>query len=225
LADPRDLEQLRAAAVALQELTEELVFVGGTITSLLITDPAAPPTRRSDDVDTIVQATLQRYYELGRRLKAIGFTQKPEQPVCRWFRGDLVIDVMPDNADILGFTNRWYASAYRAAELVDVGGVKIRVIAPVWFLATKFEAFDGRGHGDYQASRDVEDIVAVVDGRASLVGEIALAPYDVQAYVRDRIRGLLQSQEFVVSLAGHLAGETSRVALLLERLDAIASRP
>jgi len=38
------------------------------------------------------------------------------------------------------------------------------MVTGLYFLATKFAAFDGRGKGDYMASHDLEDIVAVVDG-------------------------------------------------------------
>jgi hypothetical protein len=44
------------------------------------------------------------------------------------------------------------------------------------FIGTKWEAFRGHGVGDFYASRDLEDIVAVVDGRASLLAEIKNAP-------------------------------------------------
>src|SRR3546814_8526016 len=84
---------------------------------------------------------------------------------------------MPDDASILGFGNRCYADALRAADdHVLPGGTIIRVVAPAYFLGTKLEAFRGRGNGDPLASRDVEDILNVVDGRAGLVEEVRLAP-------------------------------------------------
>ena len=49
------------------------------------------------------------------------------------------------------------------------------VTAPV-FLATKLEAFRGRGQGDFLFSHDLEDLMAVVDGRAALVEECRLSP-------------------------------------------------
>jgi predicted nucleotidyltransferase len=52
------------------------------------------------------------------------------------------------------------------------GGLSIRLVAPAYFIATKLEAFFGRGKGDYFGSHDLEDLIAVVDGRLTIVGEI-----------------------------------------------------
>jgi len=52
------------------------------------------------------------------------------------------------------------------------GGLTIHAISAPYFLGTKIEAFRGRGKGDYFASRDLEDMIAVVDGRASLLDEL-----------------------------------------------------
>ena len=42
--------------------------------------------------------------------------------------------------------------------------------------APKLEAFAGRGKGDYQSSNDVEDLLAVVNGRGELAEEIHARP-------------------------------------------------
>jgi hypothetical protein len=44
--------------------------------------------------------------------------------------------------------------------------LKIRLVAPIYFCASKLEAFAGRGKNDFHASRNQEDLIAVVDGRA-----------------------------------------------------------
>ena len=56
-----NLEQLIAAAHLLRPLLGDLVFVGGSVTGLLITDEAAGDPRATLDVDAIV---LQRLREL-----------------------------------------------------------------------------------------------------------------------------------------------------------------
>src|SRR5688500_518561 len=110
MADAQDLARLRAVALALGDIAEQSVFVGGTVTSLMITDPAAPPTRQSLDVDAVVNSPDRNaYYALEDRLRQLGFAQRPDEPViCRWFRDDLIVDVMPNDPKILGFANRWY---------------------------------------------------------------------------------------------------------------------
>ena len=60
-----NLEILTAAVEQLGELVDELVFLGGCATGLLITDPEAPPIRITRDVDAIVQAmSLSDYHDL-----------------------------------------------------------------------------------------------------------------------------------------------------------------
>ena len=49
--------------------------------------------------------------------------------------------------------------------------LEIRVVTAPYFLATKLEAFKGRGRGDFFGSHDLEDLVYVVDGRSAIVEE------------------------------------------------------
>ncbi len=50
----------------LGELAEDLVFVGGCATGLLLTDPAAAPVRVTYDVDAIVQVFSHRILSICR---------------------------------------------------------------------------------------------------------------------------------------------------------------
>ena len=52
--DPNRLA-LTGVAKALGALTDEVVFVGGAVVGLLLTDPAAPRPRPTKDVDVIVE--------------------------------------------------------------------------------------------------------------------------------------------------------------------------
>ncbi len=51
----RDLVEDMLAVDQPGDLADEMVFLGGCVTGLLVTDPAAPPFRATDDVDAIVQ--------------------------------------------------------------------------------------------------------------------------------------------------------------------------
>jgi predicted nucleotidyltransferase len=60
----------------------------------------------------------------------------------------------------IGPTNRWYRGAVAAATSYSVApDLDVRAITPLYFAATKLEAFAGRGRGDYQASHDLEDVL------------------------------------------------------------------
>ena len=108
----------------LAPVLDELVFVGGCTTGLFITDPAASGIRPTKDVDAIVDVTsYARYTTLSERLRTLGLAEDttPGAPLCRWRRNDLIVDVMPTGATVLGFSNRWYPAAIETALTIDLG--------------------------------------------------------------------------------------------------------
>jgi hypothetical protein len=158
----------------------------GCTTGLFITDPAAGGIRPTRDVDAIVDVTsYAKYTALAERLRALGLGEDTTRgaPLCRWRHGQLIVDVMPTDATVLGFSNRWYPAAIETAQTFHIAGHDVRVVTPALFIATKLEAFHGRGGDDVVASHDLEDIIAVVDGRAEIVGDVAAASDGVRAYV------------------------------------------
>jgi predicted nucleotidyltransferase len=214
----------------LQPVLDELVFVGGCTTGLLLTDPAASAIRPTKDVDVIVDVTsYAKYAALSERLLALGLKEDTSEgaPLCRWRHGDLIVDVMPIDEDVLGFSNRWYPSAIETAQTHSVADNDIRVVTPVYFVATKLEAFHGRGAGDVALSHDVEDIVAIIDGRAEIVDEIANADAEVRKYIASEIGALLKNEDFLDALPGFLlpdAASQARRPSLEQRLRAIATQ-
>ena len=192
-------------------LREQMVFVGGAVAGLLITDPAQPAIRPTDDVDMICHAVaLADYHRVEKALRERGFVQdlRADAPICRWRIGEVAVDVMPTLEGVLGFSNRWYPLALATSVQVALPSRRpIRLIAAPVFLATKLEAFDGRGNSDFLFSHDLEDILAVVDGRASLVEECRASPPELRAYLVKRFRTLMATPQFVDALAGHLLGD------------------
>jgi hypothetical protein len=84
----------------------------------------------------------------------------------------------------------------------------------------------GRGKNDFHASRDLEDLIAVVDGRAELAGEIRGAAGDVRSYLAKEIKKLVSIREFTDALPGHLPPDSAsqdRVGTIISRLEEIAS--
>lgn len=228
MADP-NLDILVAAATVLQPMLDELVFVGGCTTGLLITDPAMPSIRATVDVDAIVEITSYgAYSDFSRRLRALGLREDTDEgaPICRWRHGDLKIDVMPLEERILGFSNRWYQQALEAPHSVRLTPhLSIQVITAPFFVATKLEAFRERGGGGYLGSHDLEDIVAVVDGRDSIVDEIGESVVEVRNYIAEQFRSMVDLQAFTDALPGFLSSDNAsqdRAALVLDRLKRIA---
>jgi hypothetical protein len=84
------------------------------------------------------------------------------------------------------------------------------------------EAFRGRGKMDFQASRDLEDFVAVIEGRENVVHEIAESPQDVRDYLAQAAKTLLAEPRFLDVLPGFVLDD-GRVPLIQERLASIAA--
>ena len=228
MADP-NIELLARVATALGDLREKVTFVGGCATALLITDPAAAPVRATQDVDAIVAVvSLADYHRIGGALRERGFAQTLEEgePPYRWTYAGLKLDLMPTDAGILGFSNRWYDALLRSAVMMVIGGgVAVRVADAPSFIATKLEAFLDRGGGDYLSSHDLEDVLSVVDGRAELVAELGRAPPELRAFVAQTFARLLGDEGFDNALPGLVidGSPAVRTPVVRERLRAIAA--
>lgn len=227
IGDP-NLANLEAAASRLGPLLEELTLVGGCTTQLLITDPGAARVRPTLDVDLVVEATTYVQYEIfGKRLEQRGLRRSdvPGDPLCRWRADTLVIDVMPLDEKVLGFTNRWYASAVPSRMTHRLpSGIALHHIDAPHFVATKTEAFASRGGGDFVASHDLEDMVLVIDGRAGILDEIARSPRRLEVFVAEQITRCLADRFFVEAIPGYYSDQREgviRASMAIERLRQI----
>ena len=223
-----NLDILMLAVDRLDNLTDEIVFLGGCTTGLFITDQAAPPVRETKDVDVIVEVvTLAEYYKLSERLRELGFHEDQSEgaPLCRWIIDDAILDVMPTDEKIIGFSNKWYKDAMKSAVKFKLPNKKIiKVVTGAYFLATKIEAFEGRGNGDYLLSHDLEDLVSVIDGRPEIIDEVINSSEELKGYLIEKFKSLISEPRFLEALPGKLPGdETSqaRIPIIIERLENI----
>jgi len=233
LRNPNDPNVVMLELVARRlgvQLCDQVAFVGGAIVGLLITDPANPPIRPTVDVDIVAEVlALGAYHTIEAALRKRGFTpdMRPDAPICRWQVEGVTVDVMPSDERILGFANRWYPGCVASADIVELpSGTRMRVISAPMFVATKLEAFHGRGAGDYLLSHDLGDILGVVDGRESLVDECRRAPAALRTYLADQFASLLRDRRFVDALPGHLPGDPigqSRLDDLEAKLQHVAT--
>lgn len=223
-----NLEILERVVHQLGPLAERMVFLGGCATGMLLTDVAAPPIRATQDVDVITEvASVEDYHRLAKKLRARGFKedQSPEAPICRWAGSGVLLDVMPTNPSILGFGNPWYQPALENATNVSLpSGDQFRLVTAPYFLATKLAAFENRGGGDYLASHDLEDVIAVLDGRPEITEEITGADQALRNHLAKRFAALLRDPGFESAVPGHLPGDAAsqaRAPLILARVSTI----
>lgn len=226
--DDPNLPILTLIAKSLGSLCDSLVFVGGCATGLLLTTLRAQAIRATQDVDVVVHAvSAADYHAMEKAVESRGFKHdlSPEAPICRWVLQGVALDLMPSQPGILGFHNRWYPLAIETAAQIKLpNGMDIRLITAPVFVATKFEAFHGRGNNDYLTSHDLEDIITVVDGRPELQQEIDQADGELRRYIATEFNVLLEDRDFLMALAGHLPGDAAsqaRLPELIRRLRAI----
>jgi len=224
MANP-NLELLSGMAHAMGSLCDQVVFVGGCATGLLISQPLVAEARATEDVDAIVEvATLVGYHALADQLMARGFkqTMADNTPPFRWFWQGMQLDLVPLDEKVLGFANRWYRPGFAAAQIATLPtGLQLRHLSAPYFVATKLEAFKGRGNNDVYLSHDLEDIITVVDGRDELLAELAAAPSELRHFIAGQFQAVLDHTDFSNVLPG-IVSQTTRTGLVLQRFADIA---
>ena len=86
---------------------------------------------------------------------------------------------------------------------------------------------------EFRPTKDVdvileEDVITLIDGRASVVEEVASAPGQVRAFVAASFAEMLQQSDFLDAFPGHLSGMSGarqRAPLVMEQFRAIAALP
>lgn len=231
IRDSPNRERLLCTARRIAPLLPDVVFVGGQMAELLVTDPAGIRVRPTEDVDVVVRvATRTEYHRLQGRLREIGFSPDTRSgaPICRMRTADdLVLDLMPLDEAILGFTNRWYPLALETAVPLELArDVVISAITAPAFLATKWEAFRDRGADDPFMSHDLEDIVTLVAGRPSIVPEIAVAADDARQFIVEATRDFFAgpwAEEIVAGSLPDARGLPGFIDVVLTRLRELAA--
>ena len=211
------------------DLREQVAFVGGCTTSFLLTDEfVLEQVRHTEDVDLIVHVMgYPGFYALQQALRAKGFKDMPPDPeesapVCAMKLGDLRVDFMPDDPQVLGFGNRWYGDALKTAMPYKLSDdLSIRLVNPSYFLATKLEAYKGRGKGDTLSSHDIEDLLTLIDGRESLINEVKAAPEELRGYLAEEFSQLLQDPNFEYAVNSQTGGNAEREQILFERIETL----
>lgn len=73
-------------------------------------------------------------------------------------------------------------------------------------MATKLEAWNGRGGGDHLRSHDLEDLVTLIDGRAEVLDEVEGSPSDLRSFLSREVARLLDQTRFLDLVDGTVVG-------------------
>lgn len=223
-----NLAQVIRVALALQKLREKVVFIGGAIVGILITDPGAPAVRSTKDVDAIIEvAGLAAQAEMESELQKLGFKHDISSAghMLRWSLGDSIVDFLPPDASLFGMTTSWYPLSVECSVLHAVlPDLNIRVISAPLFICTKFDAHDDRGQGNLHESKDIGDILAVIEGREELLQDVSVAPQVAKSFIVQRFNELLEHKSFEDCLQWHIYDDR-RHSLVLDRMRDITELP
>jgi len=168
-----NIAMIELIANALGSLKEKVVFVGGSVAELYADYPEISDIRPTTDVDCFLELhTYLNYSKLEEELRKLGFRDDMTQgaPICRKIYQGIKVDFMPNDENVLGFSNRWYADGIKnKKESILPDGTSVYILSVEYYLATKFEAMNSRGGTDIRGSYDWEDIVYIMNNCAELV--------------------------------------------------------
>jgi hypothetical protein len=78
---------------------------------------------------------------------------------------------------------------------------------------------------DYLLSHDIEDIVALLDGRPAIVEDVRNADKVVKKAITEQFSEMIKNERFLEAIQGHLPGDAAsqaRLPIIMERIDALA---
>ena len=145
--------------------------------------------------------------------------------MCRYQLADgQKVDVLPQDPEILGFSNRWYPEAFQSAATYHLpSGRAIRAITPLYFLATKLEAFEHRGKGDFR-SKDIEDITLVLYENPGVIEQLRDGAGAIHQSVRQQLGTYARQPAFEDAVFGCFPGDGASQAAAADLLARIAGR-
>ena len=176
-----------------------VVFVGGSVVALYADDPAADEVRPTDDIDIVVGiSTRVGFSQFEEKTRNLGFQNVMDSKfIGRYKINEIIVDVMPIEESILGFTNKWYEEGTEKSFLFALDEeVSIRLMPFHYFIASKIEAHNSRNKGDLRQSKDFEDIVYSFDNRLDPLTDLEKATGEIKAYLKQNMNELSEDFNF-----------------------------
>lgn len=184
-------DNLIRVARALAEIREQrFVFAGASILPLLLNDPAAPAARFTGDVDAVVDVlTYDQWERLQSRLREFDVVVRADPAVgkgrmCLFHLNEIEVDIMPVRISLVMHPSRMLEIGFQFAEPHQLADdLEILALSASGLVAAKLEAFGDRGVREFPVSKDLEDIVALLDGRLGIGGELSEAPDEMRHFI------------------------------------------
>ena len=200
-----NITRIKAISRILKSIKKDVVFVGGATVSLYA-DSKSSEVRPTDDVDVVIElAAYNNYTQLEEELRNVGFeNDKDSGIICRYMVQGIIVDIMPTNSDVLGFSNRWYEEGFENAISIMLDDDEVKIFSFPYFIATKLEAFKNRGNNDFRFSSDFEDIVYVLENNSNAENQLSNLPEQLKEYFSKTFQDLINQQDWEEGLYAHL---------------------
>ena len=219
-----NLKVVEKVASTLGELNEDVIYVGGAVVSLYVTDEGAEQPRPTKDIDISVQISTYSQMNMFREKLAAKkiYSAPTENVMYRYSYEDIIIDFIPYEETPLGPTNSWLKPGFEKAYPVKIGSVEIKILPVSLFLATKWEAFKSRGN-DPRMSHDFEDIIYIIDNNLNLVDDVINAEEEVQIFLKEMSREILSHSSRNEIIECHINPFTmeERRKIVIDKLEKI----
>jgi predicted nucleotidyltransferase len=193
---------------------KEIMFVGGSVVSEYIDDPAALDIRPTADIDIVVQLLSVSELENIREYLANKnvYPDMESGVICRFKYEDIKIDVMSTKNVGWAPGNEWYELGQSKVITKSIGDIAIKLLPVEYFIATKISAYIGRGE-DPRYDKDFGDIIYILDYRSTIIEDIKRSEEKVLEYilpflkvlVKEDLRESVQSQIMEVNFAADRA--------------------
>lgn len=202
-----NIDMIRSIATSLGELNEKVVYVGGSVVELYMSDTVlSSDLRVTQDVDVVINlSTIGSYNAMEDLLRTKGFQNDMSSgaPICRWVKDDIKLDFMTDDPSILGFSNRWYKPGIEQKIPMKIGEDLLIYLFPViYYIASKCEAVESRGMDDLRFSHDLEDIIFIISHSDELEDAFLTSENDVKNYIKEACLRMRAVPEFREAVAG-----------------------
>jgi len=205
MSHKENITRIKAVSNALGELKDKVVFVGGATVSLYV-DRIAPESRPTDDVDILIEISSRwNFADIEEELRKQGFQNDSSAIFLgRYLLPGIIVDIMPTDEKILGFSNIWYSEGFKNSIDFTIDELhKVKIFSPAYFIASKIEAFKNRGNKDGRLSSDFEDIVYVLENRRTIWTEMSNAEPVLRDYLYSEFNKLKNNPHIEEWIASH----------------------
>jgi hypothetical protein len=229
VTDP--IERLARVHAAFLTAGLEHAFVGAGVLPLYLSDALRAWAEQTHDVDVVVAGRTRAAFRAAeRRLEAVGLRHDTREgaPICRWTLEDVQVDVLPEEPGILGLQGALFPQAFAARHPTAArDGLEIPVVPLPWFAGLKARAYLDRGAADPWASKDLDDLLLLLEDHGEALVAVVLDPAS-PAELRDTLAALAaalsahpRASELVeahLHPSGDLDRRSDRVVELLARM-------